>query len=98
MNGLFKVFVFLLFSSLMACTTMEQDAAKMAQLQCEAIEITMGGALDAMDGAGTDMKVVEEHAKKVQRFTEKMLKNYERFEDRQKFQALVMEKSMENCL
>ena len=77
---------------------MEQDAEEMAKLQCEGMQIAMGGALDAMGGGSADMKAITAHSEKVEKFTAKMLNKYESFEDKQKFHALVMEKSMETCL
>lgn len=77
---------------------MDSDAEKMAELQCESIKITMGGALDVMEDGKMDMESIKDHGEKVQKFAERMNKKYEGFEEKQKFQALVMEKSLNNCL
>lgn len=82
----------------MSCSSMDSDAEKMAELQCESIKITMGGALDAIEDGEMDMESIKDHGEKVQKFVERMNKKYGSFEEKQKFQTLVMEKSLNNCV
>ena len=88
---------FILAVMFMSCSSIESDAERMAELQCESIRITMDNTLGAMEGGNMDTKSIEANGEKIQKFTEKMMEKYDSYEEMQKFQALVMEKSMKIC-
>lgn len=78
-------------------SSIEEDASKMAELQCEQIKITMGGAVEAIGGK-TDLSEIQDHQKKIERFVQKMHDKYSDFEEKQKFAAMVQEELFEICL
>lgn len=83
---------------MVSCSSINRDAEKMAELQCESIKMTVGGAMNAMGSGKTNVESIKNHGEKVQKFAKKMKRKYEDPEEMQKFQALVMEKSLNNCL
>ncbi|PWL38115.1 hypothetical protein DKG77_07425 [Flagellimonas aquimarina] len=97
MNYTNKIKLLIVFITMVSCSSMEGDAEKMADLQCESIKMAMGGAMNAMGSGKADVESMKKHGEKVQKFAEKMKKKYESYEERQQFQALVMEKSLNNC-
>lgn len=82
---------------LVSCSSMESDAERMAELQCESMRMVMDNTLGAIENGDIDTKSIEEHGEKVQKFAEKMMEKYQSSEEMQKFQALVVKKSMEIC-
>ncbi len=98
MKNSLRVGAFVLMLFLTNCTSsMEADAAKMAELQCKQMKMTVGGALDALAGK-TNVSEIQEHQKEIERFSFKMMEKYDAFEKRQKFANLVREKLLSICL
>ena len=98
MKPLLKYVVISFTLMIWACSSsMEADALKMAELQCEAIQLTMGGAMDALNGK-MDMDKIQAHQKKVQKFQLRMTKKYDTPEEKMEFHSKVMEASLKICM
>jgi ABC-type branched-subunit amino acid transport system substrate-binding protein len=82
------VLIFTILVSLSACSSVESDAQKVAELTCEAKKIMLSG----------DMNKAQEFVQKAQKLQREFEEKYENAsaEDSRKFQEAVME-AMKNC-
>ena len=78
-------------------TSMEEDAARMAELQCKQMKATMGGAIDAI-GGDLNSSGIKEHQNKLEKFSQKMMAKYDDLEERQKFAEITRERLSSICL
>lgn len=89
------LFIALCFQS--CGSSIESDAEKMVQLQCDQMKITMGGVTGALSGE-MDLSKIQEHQKKVQQFSLKMMNKYDNPAEQQKFAGLVSDRLLNSCL
>ncbi len=91
-KSIWIVGIFMSLTLLSCGNAIDSDAAKVANLQCEAKEL----AQSAMSGDATAMEESKELLAKATKLTSELQKKYTSIEDQQKFQS-ALAKALGNC-